>query len=163
MGSAVTVKFLASTDIPGQSETAEYAVMADYCSNPIYALNNGYGMSWTVDETSNPPVITGPADTNNWIGDRADHWMWNSCYASDWRLGHEPATLQEDVIYHACGNQQGLHYRSHGRLMDGTEHPGFCWYNWKDDQEDLEGITLWLGFDVNGRDCRKPKDPVFGA
>ena len=104
--SAVTVKFLPSTDIPGQSETAEYAVTADYCSNPIYALNNGYGMSWTVDETSNPPVITGYADTDNWIGDQAAKWMWNTCF-KEWGVGQEPPTLEEDVIYHACNNHGG--------------------------------------------------------
>eukprot|EP01083_Nonionella_stella_P091791 256699_1 len=38
---AITVKVLPSTDIPGQSETPDVALMADLCSNPIYALNNG--------------------------------------------------------------------------------------------------------------------------
>eukprot|EP01083_Nonionella_stella_P154771 499143_1 len=43
---AITVKILPSTDIPGD-ETIEYAVKADICSNPIYALNNGYELSFT--------------------------------------------------------------------------------------------------------------------
>jgi len=149
--SAVTVKFLPSTDIPGQSETAEYAVTADYCSNPIYALNHGYGMSATVDETKNPTVVTGNADISNWIGDNADIWMPTGCHADE---GFAPATLQEDVIYHACDNHKGLHYRSHCRQPRGDiMHPGCCWYNYKDDLEDIEGIALWLGFDVEGGDC----------
>merc|ERR1711929_64865 len=42
---AITVKIMPSGEIPGQSETASYTVMADLCSNPIYALNRGYTMS----------------------------------------------------------------------------------------------------------------------
>eukprot|EP01083_Nonionella_stella_P091790 256698_1 len=62
---AITVKVLPSTDIPGQSETPDVALMADLCSNPIYALNNGYEMSFTVNESLH--LVAG-ADTNNWIG-----------------------------------------------------------------------------------------------
>jgi len=60
---AITVKIMPSGETPGQNETASYTVMADLCSNPIYALNRGYTMSWQLDETTDPPVITGYADT----------------------------------------------------------------------------------------------------
>jgi len=110
-------------------------------------------------------VVTGNADTSNWIGDNADGWMPTGCHADE---GFAPATLQEDVIYHACDNHKGLHYRSHCRQPRGDiMHPGCCWYNYKDDLEDIEGIALWLGFDVKGRDCAIRGPPgngqVFGA
>ena len=103
--SAVTVKIMPSTDIPGVSETAAYTVKADLCSNPVYALNRGYTMSWVLDETTDPPVVAGLADTTNWIG--ATDMLANSCYGQD-ALGDEPSTLEEMYIYHACANVEGL-------------------------------------------------------
>ena len=106
--SAVTVKIMPSTDIPGVNETAAYTMKADLCSNPIYALNRGYTMSWVVNETTDPPVVAGVADTANWIG--ATDLLWNSCYGYD-ALGEEPSTLEEMYIYHACNNGEGLNTR----------------------------------------------------
>ena len=106
--SAVTVKIMPSTDIPGVSETAAYTVMADLCSNPIYALNRGYTMSWILDETTDPPVIAGVADTSNWIGSRSMMWNSQNCIDRNGYLGQEPPTLAELYIYHACGNTLGL-------------------------------------------------------
>eukprot|EP01084_Bolivina_argentea_P176063 304743_1 len=64
---AVTVKFLPSSDIPdGVNENIEYAVKAHICSNPIYALNNGYQLSWTLNITTS--LIIGYANIGNWIG-----------------------------------------------------------------------------------------------
>ena len=137
---AVTVKILPSSDIPGQSETAEYTVMADLCSNPIYALNNGYTMSFTLNETSDPPVITGYADTSNWIGDNAATLVGNSCYGDYTAFGEEPLTLAEEYVYHACGNTEGIHIVH----VNGYE---VCWF----DNYDWTGhdISVYLGFDVN--------------
>ena len=101
---AVTVKILPSTDIPGQSEDATYAVMADLCSNPIYALNHGYSMSYVVDEDF---TVTSLSDTSNWIGtDAALGLMWNSCYGPT-GIGLDAMSL-EDGPYWACGNTGGI-------------------------------------------------------
>ena len=107
--------------------------MADLCSNPIYALNNGYIMSWTVSESSDPPVITDYTNTDYWIG--ATDLMWNSCYGAV-SYGSEPSTLSIAYLYHACGNHGGLHISSN-----------MCWF----DYVTTTGydITMWLGFDAN--------------
>jgi len=131
---AITVKIMPSGEIPGQSETASYTVMADLCSNPIYALNRGYTMSWQVDETSDPPVVTGVADTNNWIG--ATNLMWSSCYGDD-SYGAEPSTLDHGYVYHACGNIYGLHIRH--------DEEDRCWFDWQ--TYTGHNISVWLGFD----------------
>ena len=94
---AVTVKILPSTDIPGHSETAKYALMADLCSNPIFALNNGYSLSYTLDED----FTASKADPNNWIGDSASTLMWNSCHAALYQLS-------DGKVYWACGNVGGI-------------------------------------------------------
>ena len=94
---AVTVKILPSTDIPGQNETADYAVMADLCSNPIFALNNGYSLSYTLSESFEASL----ADTDNWIGDNADSLLWNSCSAALYELA-------DGDVYWACGNTGGI-------------------------------------------------------
>ena len=108
-------------------------LLADLCSNPIYALNNGYIMSWTVSESSDPPVITDYTNTDYWIG--ATDLMWNSCYGAV-SYGSEPSTLSIAYLYHACGNHGGLHISSN-----------MCWF----DYVTTTGydITMWLGFDAN--------------
>ena len=137
---AVTVKILPSSDIPGQNETAAYTVMADLCSNPIYALNNGYTMSYSLDETSDPPVITGYADTSNWIGDNAHSLMWNGCYYTGNSYGSEPMTLAEEYVYHACNNGAGMHIF---HLDNGYQVCKFTNY------ATGYNVSLYLGFDVN--------------
>ena len=37
---------------PGVSEDADWTNTADLCSNPVYALNNQYEMSFTVEEVA---------------------------------------------------------------------------------------------------------------
>ena len=140
---AVTVKIMPSSDVPGLSETANYAVMADRCSNPIFALNYGYTMSWTVEESS-APVITGLANMDNWIGtDTAKSLMWSSCYGDD-TFGAEPSTLDHGYVYHACGNTGGLHIRH--------DEEDRCWFDWY--TYTGHNISVWLGFDANKeRNC----------
>ena len=136
---AVTIKILPSSDIPGSNETAEYTVMADICSNPIYALNNGYTMGLTVNETSDPPVVTGLVTgddiSENWIGDNAATVLWSGCYRLA-SVGDEPPKLETGSIYDACGNTGGLHITDE-----------YCWFDW----EDYTGnnISVYFGFDVN--------------
>lgn len=139
---AITVKFLPSTDIPGQNETVAYSVMADLCSNPVYALNNGYTMSYKVDENSSPPVVTGYTDTGYWIGNNSYTLMWNGCYGS-LGSGAVPPTLQSGYTYHACGNGNGIHIVTVNGYSNG------CWWDWLDYVG--HDITVWLGFDVNQR------------
>ena len=62
---AITVKILPSTDIPGSSENARFAVMANMCSAPVHSLNNGYTISHFVDASGN---LIGREDGSNWIG-----------------------------------------------------------------------------------------------
>ncbi len=140
---AVTIKFLPSTDVPGQSETASYAVMAELCSNPIYALNRGYTMSWTVDETSQPPVVTGLATTDNWIG--ATELMSSVCYGDD-SLGAEPTRIEVGYVYHACGNHGGLHIRQPG--ASGRPPNDLCYFDYGTNVG--HDITVWFGFDAQG-------------
>ena len=96
---AVTVKILPSTDIPGHSETAYYAMMADLCSNPIFALNNGYSLSFTLDEN----FVPSPSDPGNWIGDNVDEFLWNSCGVDLHKL-----TEGYRAVYWACDNHEGI-------------------------------------------------------
>ena len=100
---AVTLKILPSDDVPGSDETCDFGVTADVCSNPVFALNKGYALSHELDEWASPPVITGYADTDNWIGtNKAKKRLKNSCYG-DRILGEEPQTLLNGRVYHACG------------------------------------------------------------
>ena len=136
---AVTVKILPSSDIPGQNETAAYTVMADLCSNPIYALNNGYSMSFTVNETSDTPVVIDYANISNWIGDNAAALTANGCFYNT-PIGSEPETLASEYIYHTCGNGGGLHIiHSSGYKVCGFNSDGDSGHN----------VSIYLGFDVN--------------
>ena len=95
---AVTVKILPSSDVPGSSENAEFAVMADMCSAPVHSLNNGYTISHFVDESGN---YIGREDGSNWIGStEAVNRMWTRC---------QPAYQMNDIFYWGCGNVDGLY------------------------------------------------------
>lgn len=141
--SAVTVKIMPSMDIPGINETAAYTVKADLCSNPVYALNHGYSMSFTVSETSDPPVITGLGDTNNWIG--ASSLMSTNCYGLGNSLGAEPTLFgvvgQQQIFQAACGGG-GLHV---GWVF--RESNDYCLFSW--DNVVGHDITVWFGFDAH--------------
>eukprot|EP01083_Nonionella_stella_P117811 351457_1 len=126
---AVTLKILPSTDIPG-SETAQYAITADICSNPVFALNNGYELSWTLDTaTSN---IIGVTSDQYWIGARS--YVLNS-------LPHHQTTarlLSDGYFFHCINNLHGLHIYPEEGIV--------CHY----DYWDALGvdITVWVGFDA---------------
>jgi len=147
--SAITVKILPSTDVPGHSETSAYAVTAKLCSNPVYAFNSGYAMSWVVDQTTDPPLITGLADTDNWIGDNAATLMGMHC--SEWGVDDEPPTLDSQIYGAAC-NGAGIHIQS---LMD----IGNCYF---DETPVGHDITVWMGFDaVDQRACSLESDGSY--
>ena len=142
---AVTVKFLPSTDVLGVNETANYSIMADLCSNPIYALNNGYSMSWTVDEVNGSMIITNLSDTDNWIGVNDAKLMKNYGTGGYDEIGQEPSTLQSGHLYHASGNGDGLHVFQYdnGTALLTTK----CW--WNTNTYTGHDITVYLGFDVD--------------
>ena len=144
---AVTIKFLPSTDIPGEpltEQSDQYGVMADLCSNPIYALNNGYMMAFTVDETSSPPVLTGYGNTDNWIGTNAVTMMSNNCYDNDKSSGDEPSTLEDGYVTYSCGNADGLNILAYTGYNPQAYQ---CWLDW----DTYTGLnpSIWLGFDIN--------------
>ena len=98
---AVTVKILPSTDVPGSSETAEFAVMAELCSDPVHSLNSGYTISYTVDESGNS---IGMEDGSNWIGSTgAVKRLKTSCGST------EKIDDFFGSFYCACNNQAGLY------------------------------------------------------
>eukprot|EP01083_Nonionella_stella_P092118 257763_1 len=142
---AITVKILPSSDIPGsESETTEYAVKSDICSNPIYALNNGYELSFTLDLTTS--FVTGFTDLNNWIGsNNAKNRMENSFYPSNINLGAEPRLIiDDDCFYHASGNTDGLHIVI---SIDGDSDWTDCMYDYT--TKVGHDIKIWIGFDKN--------------
>eukprot|EP01083_Nonionella_stella_P300996 1030384_1 len=104
---AVTVKILPSDDIPGSNENGEYAVTADICSNPMFAFNNGYELSWTVDMVTS--LVTGATNSLYWIGsENATNRMTNSMTTSV-AIGDEPRSISDGYFYHAPNNKKGFH------------------------------------------------------
>ena len=53
---AVTVQIGPATNVPGVSESSNYTNTADLCSNPVWALNNKYELSFVLNMTSSPTV-----------------------------------------------------------------------------------------------------------
>eukprot|EP01084_Bolivina_argentea_P029036 53913_1 len=139
---AITVKILTGTGIPGFNENSEYAVKADICSNPVYALNNGFEMSYTLN-TTNSQVI-GMTNINNWIGImNATNRLINSCYTHTPR-GSLPGKLLESEVYGSyCNN--GLH------IMCNVSSK--WWYGvrckWKWSGTVGQNISVWIGFDLH--------------
>ena len=60
---AITVQIGPDSNIPGVTENADYTNTADICSNPVWALNHKYELSFVLNMTSSPTVciITFPA------------------------------------------------------------------------------------------------------
>jgi len=144
---AVTVKILPSTDIPGKSETADYALTANLCSNPIFALNRGFMMSYSVGSDWK---VSGTADTDNWIGVKAGTLMSSYANCRGNVVGSDPLKLEDGNVYWACGNFAGLHIRSDS-----------CWFDW----ETLTGhdITVWMGFTKDlDQICVEHADGTYG-
>ena len=99
----ITVKLLPSTDTPGSNENSNYTVKADICSNPVYALNTGYEISYVLDESTSPPVITGQADLNNWIGtSTAKNRLSNSCYGLTYQLVYKLHQSMTEYTMHVA-------------------------------------------------------------
>ena len=55
---AITVQIGPKTNVPGVTENADYTNTADICSNPVWALNHQYELSFVLDMTSSPTVCT---------------------------------------------------------------------------------------------------------
>ena len=103
---AITAQIGPSSNIPGFMMTVDDTMTADLCSNPIFALNNGYEMSYHLDMSTSPPVIAGYSDSNDWIGtDIAKDLLVNSCSLTD--IGEEALPLMNST-YYACGNSNGM-------------------------------------------------------
>eukprot|EP01084_Bolivina_argentea_P184427 318070_1 len=49
---AISVKFLTGTGIPGVNENTSFALTTNICSEPIFSLNNGYELSYTLDHNT---------------------------------------------------------------------------------------------------------------
>eukprot|EP01083_Nonionella_stella_P227374 806788_1 len=131
---AVTLKILPSTDTPGSSETTAYAVTADLCSNPVFALNNGYEMSYALDLSN--AQITSYGDINDWIGDsvaldRLNHTGMNGKIA-----GNLPSALSSDMVFAAYSNAAGLD-------VTGTR----C--EWEFGAVTGNDMTVWIGFHLD--------------
>lgn len=129
---AVTIKILPKGDIPGLREDSEYAVMADLCSNPVYAMNHGKEMSYNLD--INTGLVDGVTDINNWIGtDDAVARMQNKCLGHGLSIGSEPKDLITGLFYHGSCNGNGLHL-----------YTNMCYFEYK--QVPHGDISIWMGF-----------------
>eukprot|EP01084_Bolivina_argentea_P269775 458574_1 len=131
---AISIKFIP----PGGKANIHYnnlAVIAKPCSNPIYLLNNGKALSYTVNISSD--IIIGPADLNNWIGtDVAKRRLNNR-----WPLPDIDITQPLDIIkdiYDAAWNAQGI------RILPDK---GICYWDFNDIFN--QNIQVYVGFDVD--------------
>eukprot|EP01084_Bolivina_argentea_P035042 64979_1 len=141
---AVTIKLLPSSDIPGQIENNNFALTADICSDPIWAINNGYEMSFILDKTT--ASVIGYSNINNWFGtSTAKNRLNNSCLHLN-----SPKEIIDSFIYDSCGNSNGL------QIMNGNQ----C--EWNKGEIVGENITIWIGFDVNkNRKCEFRDDGIY--
>eukprot|EP00484_Ammonia_sp_Unknown_P000462 CAMPEP_0197022490 /NCGR_PEP_ID=MMETSP1384-20130603/3357_1 /TAXON_ID=29189 /ORGANISM="Ammonia sp." /LENGTH=309 /DNA_ID=CAMNT_0042450545 /DNA_START=90 /DNA_END=1016 /DNA_ORIENTATION=+ len=134
-------------DLDGFVDIAQYATSFKWvtnefiswtveCSNPVWAMNHGYELSYTVDETTG--LVTGVGDGHDW-----QNSGWNFL-ASSCLLDTEegsPPNLLTDVIYWACGNTNGL------RINPSTGQASVNW-GWGG------AIDIYLGFDATwSTDC----------
>ena len=104
---AITVQIGPSSNIPGVTMDSDYTNTADLCSSPIFALNNGYEMSYHLNMSTTPPVISGYSDLNDWIGtNTSKSILENSCSLSS--VGAEALSLMNST-YYACGNNDGMY------------------------------------------------------
>ena len=125
---AITAKFVPSS----KSVIDDYKVTANVCSNPIYALNNGYELSYTLNKRSSPLSSTA---SNNDIIDFVNPDDWIGTYHAKQQLlnnkcSKKPALkrLSDGYIFRACDeNPNGIHIIS----------PNEC------------NVDIWLGFDAN--------------
>ena len=137
---ATSVKFIPSG---GNLSYSEYAVVAKPCSNPVRALNNDFELSFTIDPTTN--YISGFANLSNWIGttsakNRLSNTCYNSLNGSNLPTMTQPRNLS-DVIYHACGNNNGMH-------LEITDQRCV----WDNQQAKGGNIEMYYGFDVSKQD-----------
>merc|ERR1740116_554938 len=74
-------------------------------------------------------AVSGQTDLNNWLGSSAAKArLRNTCRG-------DGASAFESVLYHACGNTEGIHLTS-----------SQCTWDWQDNIAGVEGMSAWLGF-----------------
>jgi len=132
LDSAVTLQFLPRDSTPSDFDftndtSDEFAVMISLCANPMIAVNHGLTPSWTYNLDT--MAVSGQTDLNNWLGSSAAKArLRNTCRG-------DGASAFESVLYHACGNTEGIHLTS-----------SQCTWDWQDNIAGVEGMSAWLGF-----------------
>eukprot|EP01084_Bolivina_argentea_P100985 181149_1 len=134
---AITVKFLSGADIPGTNENDAYALKTDICSEQIFALNNGYALTYTLDH--NTLLTSGASDINGWIGtttakDRISN-AWCTQGAAD--------KLLDQYFFHACGNLNGIHVVPYQTIWNKRG----CQWDFND--ATYHNFSMYLGYDID--------------
>eukprot|EP01084_Bolivina_argentea_P311234 538702_1 len=161
---AITFKILPSNDLP----YTQFALKAKLCSNPIYALNNGYELSYTLNTTTSH--VEGYGSDDYWIGSlTAIIRTRNYCYhhindQNDYQAECNKEKPQyakrliDGHIYWSGENPSGGIYLSDNRKQSVWESNPQCVWKW--DVIFGHNITLWLGFDAEKvRSCVKSGVP----
>eukprot|EP01084_Bolivina_argentea_P317956 551316_1 len=153
---AITVKFLPSTDVPdGNTENTAFSVKSKICSSPIYALNNGYELSYVLDTTTS--VILGYPDPLNWpwLGSptaqqrmqlntiRGDLGNVNNYLGPTY--GELPWHIINGSVFGAYGNLNGIHIFYD--IPVGWDLGKRCEWDYSNDKLG-ENIVMWVGFDL---------------
>ena len=137
---AITVKILPTGEIPGVHENINFSVKAAICSNPIFAFNAGYELTYELNVSSE--LIIDNSSWYDWIGtDKVRD-----------RMKNDMSLLQQTLL--GTSPQQGAGYGGNffwGRSNFGGMHiqqtPSCEW-----DYDDTlgENITIWMGFHILG-------------
>ena len=123
------------------------AVIAKPYSSPIqYALRNNKEVSYSYDSIGR---ISGYASTNNWIGTSTALARLNQICYGDKQQWWYPSDFR-GRIYHACGNQNGLHILPN---LDNTVYYQCSWDNSNNFGEDIE---IYFGFVPEDCDTYSP-------
>ena len=136
---AISIK-IAPSNIYIRTYYSEYELIAKPCSNPVFALNNGYELTMTLNKQFD---IIDNHKLFNWIGtDTAKQRLINYCYPTEIC---KPRMFL-DVVYQTCFNPDGIHIFN-----------GQCsWNSWYySSQKSLgQNISVYLGFS-NKTECNK--------
>eukprot|EP01084_Bolivina_argentea_P215834 366523_1 len=134
---AITVKFAP----PGKKTNVHYdnlVVISKPCSNPIFSLNSGMELSFTVNITDGN--IIGPVDLNNWIGTlTAKQRLVNDVSGF---LLQKPRDIRQ-TVYHARNNAGGIHVSLSNSYASNIE----CWWDYSDTMH--QNVEIYLGFHVD--------------
>ena len=143
---SISIKF----QPPGSSNINydDFTVIARPYSNPIeYGLNYHHEISYTYDSEGR---IVNYVSTENWIGSSvALARLDQICYA-DTSLGAIAFDFDER-IYHACGNEYGLHV-----IFNRNQTAGYFKCQWDNSQLLGIGIEIYFGFVPEDCDTESP-------